>query len=98
MYAQAVRTPPRFWHRGGRQIQSSAYEQCAEGCAFSDVQLDCIKYLKLGDAADGTEGQLTEDEEALLSAFRGLNREARELMLRIAGGFAGNPCMTAEEK
>ena len=47
MYAQAVRTPPRRWRR--RKIQLSAYEQCAKGCAFPDVRLDCIKYLKLGE-------------------------------------------------
>ena len=52
MYAQAVRIPPRLRHRGGRRILSSASEQCAKGCAFPDVQLDCIKYLKLGDVAD----------------------------------------------
>ena len=49
MYAQAVRTPPQPRHRGGRRILSSASEQCAKGCAFPDVQLDCIKYLKLGE-------------------------------------------------
>ena len=48
MYAQAVRIPPV--HLRGKRIQSSASEQCAKGCAFPDVQLDCIKYLKLGDA------------------------------------------------
>ena len=47
MYAQAVRIPPV--HLRGKRIQSSASEQCAKGCAFPDVQLDCIKYLKLGD-------------------------------------------------
>ena len=50
MYAHAVRIPPRFRHRRGKLKQSSASEQCAKGCAFPDVQLDCIKYLKLGDA------------------------------------------------
>ena len=48
MYAQAVRIPPV--HLRGKRIQSSAFAQCAKGCAFPDVQLDCIKYLKLGDA------------------------------------------------
>lgn len=48
MYAQAVRKPPV--HLRGKRIQSSAFAQCAKGCAFPDVQLDCIKYLKLGDA------------------------------------------------
>ena len=48
MYAQAVRIPPV--HLRGKRIQSSAFAQCAKGCAFLDVQLDCIKYLKLGDA------------------------------------------------
>ncbi len=56
MYAQAVRTPYRL--RRGRRIQSSASEQCAKGRAFPDVQLDCIKYLKLGDPACGTSGFL----------------------------------------
>ena len=56
MYAQAVRIPPRLRHRGGRRILSSASEQCAKGCAFPDVQLDCIKYLKLGDPCCGSGG------------------------------------------
>ena len=47
MYAQAVRIPPV--HLRGKRIQSSAFAQCAKGCAFPDVQLDCIKYLKLGE-------------------------------------------------
>lgn len=47
MYARAVRTPPRLRRR--RRTQSSAYEQCAKGCSFPDGQLDCIKYLKLGE-------------------------------------------------
>ena len=65
MYAQAVRTPPRFQHRGGRRIQSSASEQCAKGCAFSDVGLDCIKYLKLGDPACGSGSLLLKAEKVL---------------------------------
>ena len=56
MYAQAVRIPPV--HRRGKRIQSSASEQCAKGCAFPDVQLDCIKYLKLGDPVRGGGGIL----------------------------------------
>ena len=48
MYAQAVRILPV--HLRGKRIQSSAFAQCAKGCAFPDVQLDCIKYLKLWDA------------------------------------------------
>ena len=51
MYAQAVRIPPV--HLRGKRIQSSASEQCAKGCAFPDVQLDCIKYLKLGEPRGG---------------------------------------------
>lgn len=47
MQAQAVRIPLR--PRRARRIQSSAFEQCSKGCSFSDVQLDCIKYLKLWD-------------------------------------------------
>ena len=58
MYAQAVRTPPRLRNRGGKLKQSSASEQCAKGCAFPDVQLDCIKYLKLGDPVRGGGGIL----------------------------------------
>lgn len=56
MYAQAVRIPPV--HLRGKRIQSSASEQCAKGCAFPDVQLDCIKYLKLGDPVRGGGGIL----------------------------------------
>lgn len=52
MYAQAVRIPPV--HLRGKRIQSSAFAQCAKECAFPDVQLDCIKYLKLGDPREGT--------------------------------------------
>ena len=52
MYAQAVRIPPV--HLRGKRIQSSAFAQCAKGCAFPDVQLDCIKYLKLGDPCTGS--------------------------------------------
>ena len=52
MYAQAVRIPPV--HPRGKRIQSSAFAQCAKGCAFPDVQLDCIKYLKLGDPVCGS--------------------------------------------
>ena len=56
MYAQAVRIPPV--HLRGKRIQSSASEQCAKGCAFPDVQLACIKYLKLGDPVSGGGGIL----------------------------------------
>ena len=56
MYAQAVRIPPVQLR--GKRIQSSASEQCAKGCAFPDVQLDCIKYLKLGDPVRGGGGIL----------------------------------------
>jgi hypothetical protein len=52
MYAQAVRIPPV--HLRGKRIQSSAFAQCAKGCAFPDVQLDCIKYFKLGDPREDT--------------------------------------------
>ena len=46
MYAQAVRKPPvprRGWTNN--QVRLNMFK----GCAFSDVGLDCIKYLKLGD-------------------------------------------------
>lgn len=72
MYAQAVRTPPRFWHRGGRRIQSSASEQCAKGCAFPDVPLDCIKYLKLVDPCCGTAG-------FLLAAYEHMRTQSRDV-------------------
>lgn len=58
MYAQAVRIPPV--HLRGKRIQSSAFAQCAKGCAFPDVQLDCIKYLKLGDPCCGSGGMFVQ--------------------------------------
>ena len=48
MYAQALRTSPML--HCIKIKQSSAFEQCSKGCSFSDELLDCIKYLKLGDA------------------------------------------------
>ena len=77
MYAQAVRTPPR--PRRGRRIQSSAFEQCAKGCAFPDVQLDCIKYLKLGDPAAGSGNFLTE-------SYLTLRRLENRVILEQSGG------------
>ena len=62
MYAQAVRIPPV--HLRGKRIQSSAFAQCAKGCAFPDVQLDCIKYLKLGDPACGSCARGDYDDES----------------------------------
>lgn len=57
MYAQAVRKPPvprRGW--ANNQVRLNMFK----GCAFSDVGLDCIKYLKLGDPAAGSGNFLTE--------------------------------------
>ena len=62
MYAQAARIPSQFQHRGGRRIQTRAFEQgvqkCTRGCSFSNESYDCIKSLKLGDPACGTAGFL----------------------------------------
>ena len=63
MYAPAIRIPPRHRHWSGRRIQSSASEQCAKGCAFSDVGLDCIKYLKLGDPCCGSGGMFIQSAD-----------------------------------
>ena len=55
MYAQAVRKPPvprRGW--ANNQVRLNMFK----GCAFPDVQLDCIKYLKLGDPVRGGGGIL----------------------------------------
>ena len=55
MYAQAVRKPPVPRRgRANNQVRLNMFK----GCAFSDVGLDCIKYLKLGDPACGTSGFL----------------------------------------
>ena len=62
MYAQAVRIPPV--HLRGKRIQSSTSEQCAKGCAFPDVQLDCIKYLKLVEALGYDVRLVYEEREA----------------------------------
>ena len=79
MYAQAVRIPPRLRHRGGRRILSSASEQCAKGCAFPDVQLDCIKYLKLGDPACGSGNFLTE-------TYLSIRKLENEVIMELTGG------------
>ena len=76
MYAQAVRIPPV--HLRGKRIQSSAFAQCAKGCAFPDVQLDCIKYLKLGEPRGG-----------LGEAIRGDRLRAR-LPSRVAKTLSGS--------
>ena len=80
MYAQAVRTSPPL--RRGRRKQSSAYEQCAKGCAFSDVQLDCIKYLKLGDPCCGSGGFFLATQEYLTDPanYPGLTREEKQFI------------------
>ncbi len=57
MYAQAIRKPPVPRRgRANNQVRLNMFK----GCAFSDVGLDCIKYLKLGDPACGTGGMLIE--------------------------------------
>ena len=61
MYAQALRTLPRL--QCIKIKQSSAYAQCAEGGAFPDVPLDCIKYLKLVDEL-GYDVELTYKKKA----------------------------------
>ena len=78
MYAQAVRIPPRLRHRGGRRILSSASEQCAKGCAFPDVQLDCIKYLKLGDPCMGSGHILCYMFDVLVKIYEDYGYTARE--------------------
>lgn len=51
MYAQAVRKPPVPRRgRANNQVRLNMFK----GCAFSDVGLDCIKYLKLGDPCMGS--------------------------------------------
>lgn len=46
MYAQAVRKPPIPRRgRANNQVRLNMFKRCA----FSDVGLDCIKYLKLGE-------------------------------------------------
>ena len=57
MYAQAVRKPPvprRGW--ANNQVRLNMFK----GCAFSDVGLDCIKYLKLGDPCCGSGGMFVQ--------------------------------------
>ena len=80
MYAQAVRIPPV--HLRGKRIQSSAFAQCAKGCAFPDVQLDCIKYLKLGEETRGSGHIMTADE---LFFFNG-----KESALPLYAAFRGS--------
>ena len=53
MYAQAVRKPSVPQHgRANNQVRLNMFK----GCAFSDVGLDCIKYLKLGESKKNGHG------------------------------------------
>ena len=57
MYAQAVRKPPVPRRgRANNQVRLNMFK----GCAFSDVGLDCIKYLKLGDPCCGSGGMFVQ--------------------------------------
>ena len=57
MYAQAVRKPSVPRHgRANNQVRLNMFK----GCAFSDVGLDCITYLKLGDPCCGSGGMFVQ--------------------------------------
>lgn len=78
------------WIKGTNSID---IENLAELCRFLGVSLDQI----YGVSPLTPEVTLSNDETELISLFRSLNSNGRELFLNTARTFAGNPAMLKEE-
>lgn len=78
------------WFKG---INSIDIENLADLCAFLGVSLDQI----YGVVPLTPEVTLSQEETDLLSLFRSLNRDARNMLMNTARAFAGNPDMQKEQ-
>lgn len=72
-------------------------------CVFFDVPLDYLALDEYEKPEDFTPNGIsastvcgTAEETELISLFRLLNSETREIVLATVRGFAGNPCMQKE--
>lgn len=77
------------WFKG---INSIDIENLAQLCAFLGVSLDQI----FGVTPITPEVTLSQEETDLLSMFRSLNKNGRDMLLSNARAFAGNPDMQKE--
>lgn len=78
------------WIKG---VNSIDIENLAELCAFLGVSLDQI----YGVAPITQEVSLSEDETDLIGLFRSMNKHGRDMLLKTAHAFAGNPDMQKED-
>ena len=74
------------WFKGTNSID---IENLAELCSFLDVSLDQI----FGVSPLTPEVILSQEESDLLSMFRSLNNQGKEMLVNTARAFAGNPTM-----
>ena len=77
------------WFKGTNSID---IENLAELCAFLGVSLDQV----FGVEPITPDVELSSEEADLLSLFRSLNREARNMLMNTARAFTGNPDMQKE--
>ena len=77
------------WFKGTNSID---IENLAELCSFLGVSLDQI----FGVAPLTPEVTLSQEETDLLSMFRALNSEGKDMLMSTARAFAGNPDMQKE--
>ena len=77
------------WFKGTNSID---IENLAELCSFLGVSLDQI----FGVAPLTPEVTLSQEETDLLSMFRALNSQGKDMLMNTARAFAGNPDMQKE--
>lgn len=77
------------WFKGTNSID---IENLAELCSFLGVSLDQI----FGVAPLTPEVTLSQEETDLLSMFRALNSQGKDMLISTARAFAGNPDMQKE--
>lgn len=77
------------WFKGTNSID---IENLAELCSFLGVSLDQI----FGVAPLTPEVTLSQEETDLLSMFRALNSQGKDMLMSTARAFAGNPDMQKE--
>lgn len=77
------------WFKGTNSID---IENLAELCSFLGVSLDQI----FGVAPLTPEVTLSQEETDLLSMFRALNSQGKDILMSTARAFAGNPDMQKE--
>lgn len=77
------------WFKGTNSID---IENLAELCSFLGVSLDQI----FGVAPLTPEVTLSQEETDLLSMFRSLNNQGKDMLMSTARAFAGNPDMQKE--